>query len=102
MAAKKHSTPIRKNSRSSVLPDRFTTTPPSPFPSGTTVSVCFANPDLAGTTVTISIVSIDGQTQKLAIVLDAEGHGCATWVSPSWDGGTFEHPTSADHPFVIT
>lgn len=39
---------------------------------------------------------------SLAITLNAEGHGCATWVSPSWDGGTFEHPTSADHPFVIT
>lgn len=93
----------KKKPRSSVvLPDRFTTTPNSPFAAGTTVRVCFTNAALANQTISVNVVSVAGDQQSLSIALDAEGHGCVDWVAPNWDGGTFEHSTSADHPFVIT
>ena len=98
MASKK--SPKRRSA--AVLPDRFTTTPTSPFAAGTTVQVCFTNPSLANQRVTVSVVSVAGEQHSLNIALDGEGHGCTSWVAPAWDGGTFEHSTSADHPFVIT
>lgn len=84
------------------LPDRFTTDPVSPFPAGTSVSVCFTNPDLAGQTISVTITSGTGQSQSLSITLNAQGHGCATWTAPAWDGAFFQHSTSADHAVVIT
>ena len=84
------------------LPDRFTTSPASPFAAGTTVSVCFTNAALAGSTITVTVLLSDGTASSFPIVLDAEGHGCADWVAPAVDGAFFKHHTSADHPVVIT
>lgn len=84
------------------LPDRFTTSPASPFPAGTVVTVCFTNPALAGQTITVDVRSDTGESQSLAITLNTEGYGCVTWTAPSWDTATFQHSTSADHAVVIT
>lgn len=86
----------------SPLPDRFTTTPSSPFAAGTVVHVCFDNSALLSSTVSITVDSGTGTVQALAIALDAEGHGCVDWTAPNWDGAFFQHSTSADHAVVIT
>lgn len=84
------------------LPDRFTTNPASPFPAGTTVSVCFSNPGLAGQTISVTVLLGSGSSETLSITLDGEGHGCRSWVAPVVDTAIFQHTTSADHAVVIT
>lgn len=84
------------------LPSRFTFTPASPFSAGTTVRVCFNNPDLAGQTISIGIELTNGSTSSQSLQLDAQGNGCFDWVAPSADGAVFSQPTSADEIVVIT
>ena len=84
------------------LPSRFTFTPPSPAPSGTKITVCFSNPDLANQTIAVEIELDSGSTSSVSLTLNASGNACFDWVAPEEDGAVFKQSTSADVAFVIT
>lgn len=82
-------------------PDRFTASP-SPVSAGSTLTICFSNPALANTTVTIQLTNGEGASDSIEITLDAEGHGCKGWTVPQWDLVTMSQSTSADHTVAVT
>ena len=84
------------------LPDRFTASP-SPVPAGDQLEICFTNPALAGTKVTITLDNGEGQSASVDIDLNSEGYGCTSWTVPStgWDIVKMNQPTSLEHMVVV-
>ena len=81
------------------LIDRFTSEP-DPAEAGNDVEICFKNPDLAGTTVTIRISNGQGtEEDTIDIDLDENGEGCKTWPVPAtgWNALLLNEPTSLEH-----
>lgn len=86
------------------MTDRFAGTTPDPVARGSTLSVHFSNPDLAGQSVTVTIIDDNGVGETLEIQLDKKGSGSTEWTVPaSWgDFATLQHETSDDHSVAVT
>lgn len=80
------------------LIDRFTSTP-RPAEAGKDVKICFTNPALAGTIISVELDNGDGNVIAIDITLNSDGHGCTTWSVPAagWNLINMNQPTSLEH-----
>lgn len=79
--------------------------PAGPLAAGSTITIGFSNPALAGQTVTIDI---DGATlpepefTKVEITLDASGKGSVEWTVPGWFAVSFNGPGAYEVTRIIS
>jgi len=62
---------------------------------GATADITYSNPDLAGTTVTVTVENgslVNPKELEVDVVLDKHGDGSAAMVVPNWPGATFNAP----------
>lgn len=70
---------------------------------GEDLEICFDNPALAGTSITVEISNGEGLTESVEITLDTDGHGCATWHVPAtgWEIVNLNSGTSLEHSLPV-
>jgi hypothetical protein len=85
---------------------RFTVTPDGLW-AGSTATISYSDPNLAGKTILVEITDCGVPTQQEAYVtiqLDANGNGSATWSVPEagWTEARFSAPEAGEVCLFIT
>ena len=87
-------------------PAKFSVTPDGGLFAGTTATIKYSDPNLAGRTILVEITDggvLNQQEAYVTIQLDANGNGTATWCVPEcgWSQARFTAPEAATIALLV-